>query len=433
MSSAAEVSLSDISGNTYENAITYLVGEGVVEGYPDGTYKPNQTINRAELLKIILEASNADTSAASNSCFPDVQGDDWYVKYVCTAQSLGIVEGYPDGTFKPAQTVNFVEALKITELGYGLNAGAESEPWYKRYVDTASGYNMIPLEISSFGAGLTRGQMADMITRLNKHQDETQDQYLQDSFGDDWDTVIDYQTIESRDQSSSNLQPSNLPSAEIETFSTNIPAVTAMNFTADINESSTGIASAENYSDVLDYLEVNLSPEQEDFLDQNKFLLIPIENTKLGDIYVDYDEMLGALDKIGGEYSPSSREAYNTRLITTDAVLHAYHKFFENSLEKLEKEELGQKLRSFTEKLQQRAFACKDTSTNTELQERCEYISAQITVARILLENAQWDKPDYFDSPEDQAAWEANDPNVDSIENAKAMLQQYQGKFSAQM
>ncbi len=433
LSSAAEVSLSDISGTTYENAITYLVGEGVVEGYPDGSYKPNQTINRAELLKIILEASNADTSAASNSCFPDVQGDDWYVKYVCTAQSLGIVEGYPDGTFKPAQTVNFVEALKITELGYDLNAGSETEPWYKRYVDTAAEHNMIPLEISSFGAGLTRGQMADMITRLNKYQDGTQDQYLQESFGDDWDTVIDYQTIETRDQSSSNLQPANLPSAEIETFSTNIPAVATMNFTADINESSTGVASAVNYGDVLEYLEIELSSEQEAYLSENKFLLIPIEKTMLDGKHVEYDEMLGALDKIGGEYSPASREAYNARLITTDAVLHAYHKFFENSLEKLEKEELGQKLRSFTEKLQQRAFACKDTSTNPEVTERCEYISAQITVARILLENAQWDKPDYFDSQDDQAAWEVNDPTVDSIENAKTMLQQYQDRFSAQM
>lgn len=435
LSKAAEtVSLSDIGGTTYENAITYLVGEGVVEGYPDGTYKPAQTINRAELLKIILEASDADMSDAASSCFPDVSGDDWYVKYVCAAKALGIVEGYPDGTFKPAQTVNFVEALKITELGYGLDAGAESDPWYKRYVDTAAGHNMIPLEISSFGAGLTRGQMADMITRLNKYLDGTQEDYLMDSFTD-WETVVDYDMIAEREASLTSVAPARLPSAVIGTFSSDIPAATTMNFTPSINETETSVTSAVNYQEVMDYLQVDLTADQETLLAQNKFVLVPVEETKFSDYdyYTEYDEMLGVLDEIGGEYNDISREPHNAKLITPDAVLHAFHKFFENTLEKLEKEELGTKLRTFTENLQARALACMEGVSDTNVAYRCENIAAQITVARAMLENAQWDKPDYFETLEAEYNWNESDKTMDNIANAKTWLETYRSRFSSDL
>lgn len=436
LSNAAEtVSLSDIRGTTYENAITFLVGEGVVEGYPDGTYKPNQTINRAELLKIILEASDADMLGAASSCFPDVSGNDWYVKYVCTAKTLGIVEGYPDGTFKPAQTVNFVEALKITELGYDLDAGAESDPWYKRYVDTAAKYNMIPHEINSFGAGLTRGQMADMITRLNKYLDGTQEAYLLESYGENGDAVVTYDIIKQREASMTSVAPAKLLSSEIGTFSSDIPELKSMNFSAAMNETQTNVASASNYDDVMEFLDVELTADQKALLAQNKFVLIPVEDTKFSDYdyWTEYDEMLGVLDEIGGEYMEIDREPHNAKLITTDAVLHAFHKFFENTLEKLEKEELGAKLRTFNEKLQARAFTCMDGVADTTVAYRCENIAAQITVARALLENAQWDKPDYFDTTEDQYDWDENDKTMDNIANAKAWLETYRSRFSAEL
>ncbi len=436
LSNAAEtVSLSDIGGTTYENAITFLVGEGVVEGYPDGTYKPNQTINRAELLKIILEASDADMSGAATSCFPDVSGDDWYVKYVCTAKALGIVEGYPDGTFKPALTVNFVEALKIIELGYDLEAGAVSDPWYKRYVDTASGYNMIPHEILAFGAGLTRGQMADMITRLNKYQDGTQEAYLLESYGENGDTVVTYEIIKEREASLTTVAPAKLSSSVIDTFSSDIPVLKTMNFSASINETQTSVASASNYDEVMNFLEVDLSAERKALLEQNKFVLVPLEDTKFNDFnyYTEYDEMLGVLDEIGGRYNEMDREPQNAKLITTDAVLHAFHKYFENTLEKLEKEELGAKLRTFAENLQARALACMDGSLDTTVAFRCENIAAQITVARALVENAQWEKPDYFDTTEAQFNWNEEDKTIDGIANAKAWLETYRSRFSTEL
>jgi len=188
--------LTDVSGTYYENAINYLMDEGVVQGYPDGTFGPQKNINRAELIKIILEAAKVDVSGASNKCFSDVMGSEWYVKYVCKAKELHVVDGYADGTFKPSQNVNFVEALKITMLGYGLHMGPATDPWYKQYVDEAAANNIIPLTIDSFSQDLKRGEMADMITRFNKKKDGNQSAYLAESFGEDGDIVLDYDSIE---------------------------------------------------------------------------------------------------------------------------------------------------------------------------------------------------------------------------------------------
>ncbi|MFC1615561.1 DUF1566 domain-containing protein [Patescibacteria group bacterium] len=170
------VSFSDTSSHKYKDAIEYIAEKGIVEGYEDGSYRPDANINRAELLKIILESNNIDVSDNLNNCFPDVR-DDWYAKYVCKAQELGIIDGYPDGTFKPANNINFVEAIKIVELGYGAQL-EDSNPWYQTYVDEADSKNMIPNDINSMDELITRGQMADIITRLLTYQEGTQDDYL---------------------------------------------------------------------------------------------------------------------------------------------------------------------------------------------------------------------------------------------------------------
>ncbi len=169
-------SYSDTSNHKYQNAINYISNSGIVEGYSDGTFKPNNKINRAELLKIVLEANDVNTSDNLTNCFPDVRTD-WYAKYVCKAKEIGIVGGYPDGTFKPGNNVNFVEALKILQKGYGVNI-AEGNPWYQGYINEGEDKNLIPNDIYSYDTKITRGQMADMITRQLTYEDGTQGDYL---------------------------------------------------------------------------------------------------------------------------------------------------------------------------------------------------------------------------------------------------------------
>ena len=153
------------STSPYSEAITTLQSEGVIEGNPDGTFNPNGTINRAEFLKIILEA-RGDVPASTGNCFPDVKNE-WYAQYICVAKEEGIIQGYPDGNFKPSQPVNFVEAGKILSLAYDQPIDQYSPDWYEPYARALEAGNAIPGSIAALDAPLTRGEMAEMMWRLS--------------------------------------------------------------------------------------------------------------------------------------------------------------------------------------------------------------------------------------------------------------------------
>lgn len=152
------------SSHVNVDAIDYLKDEGVIEGYPDGEYKPSININRAEFTKIIVGAV-VDDPQGSN-CFTDVQ-DQWFAKYVCQAEEMGIVDGYPDGSFKPAENINFSEASKIIANAYGKDAqDVTGERWFKEYVDALAEEKAIPFSVNFFDEKVTRDEMAEMIYRL---------------------------------------------------------------------------------------------------------------------------------------------------------------------------------------------------------------------------------------------------------------------------
>lgn len=152
------------------NAIYYLYNTGVIEGYETKgakyrEFKPKNKINRAEFLKLIMEGTGNAKKASYKSCFPDVKGQEWYATYVCQAKEEGIVKGYPDGTFKPDQIINEVEALKILGelLDWELEAASKEDPWYKPYHDFAKDRNIVPLE--NIDTYMTRADIAEMIFR----------------------------------------------------------------------------------------------------------------------------------------------------------------------------------------------------------------------------------------------------------------------------
>lgn len=167
------------------NAIAYLKGQGIVSGYPDGTFKPDNKINRAEFTKIVVGAMNDkakvdscinDNFKAQNGVvFSDVKpavGNEpptWYLDYVCYAKVKGIVKGYDDGTFKPEQNINFVEAAKIVVLALNVSSHNETTPWYKNYVLALETVFAIPTTIKTFNQQLTRGEMAEIVYRVIAH------------------------------------------------------------------------------------------------------------------------------------------------------------------------------------------------------------------------------------------------------------------------
>ena len=82
-------------------------------------------------------------------------------------QKQGLVDGYDDGTFKPEQNINFVEASKIVVNTLKLQQGAEGENWFDTYVHALEEKEVIPFDVNGFDKPLTRGQMAEMIWRID--------------------------------------------------------------------------------------------------------------------------------------------------------------------------------------------------------------------------------------------------------------------------
>ncbi|MFO0780286.1 MAG: S-layer homology domain-containing protein [Candidatus Gracilibacteria bacterium] len=94
----------------------------------------NMEITRAELAKLIVEATGVPMNTAGGPHYPDVTSDQWYYQYVETAHNMGWMVGYPDGMFKPAGKVNRAEGAKIFTLSVIANCNngpAYSEPYYK--------------------------------------------------------------------------------------------------------------------------------------------------------------------------------------------------------------------------------------------------------------------------------------------------------------
>ena len=133
------VSFSDIIAfHPYVQAIRWAKETDIVRGYLDGTFRPEQPMNRAEFLKIVLESTNAETSPVTvDSHFTDVDSRDWYAPYVQHAYEKGIVQGYPNGTFRPSQSVTTAEALKIVYTTYGISTKEQSGLWYQGFMNSA--------------------------------------------------------------------------------------------------------------------------------------------------------------------------------------------------------------------------------------------------------------------------------------------------------
>lgn len=157
------------------DAIEYVQTENIVKGYADGSFGPNLSINRAEFLKIIIEAKFPGEIASyvvTADCFPDVPRDAWFAKYICFAKEKGIIGGYPDGTFRPTNTISLVEASKIIVIAFEIpyestdTFGDSLEVWFEGYMLALTDRNLIPISLELFWQNLSRGEMAEIIYRM---------------------------------------------------------------------------------------------------------------------------------------------------------------------------------------------------------------------------------------------------------------------------
>lgn len=114
-------SYSDVSRSAwYNNAISTLSNIGIINGYPDGTFGPDRTITRAELTKIAVSFFDyADKNIRYNGQFSDVTGTEWHADFVAAASELGLINGYTDGTFHPNAEITRSETCAIVNRTLG--------------------------------------------------------------------------------------------------------------------------------------------------------------------------------------------------------------------------------------------------------------------------------------------------------------------------
>jgi hypothetical protein len=170
------------SSHQYSEAIEYVEALNIIEGYADNTFQPENTINRAEFIKIIVESkySSEEISGCDLAIYSlvDVANDSWFATHVCVALEEGMVNGYSDNTYKGGDEINFVEASKIISLSQGLELESSEDPWYKAYVTYLGEEQAIPLDIDSFDQLITRGEMVEMMFRLlTDEKDEVSQTY----------------------------------------------------------------------------------------------------------------------------------------------------------------------------------------------------------------------------------------------------------------
>lgn len=175
----------DTGNHSFEKAIDFLESQNIVKGYEDQSFKPEKNLNRAEFTKIIITAFHTEQLTQLDNykvkCFDDFTDlNAWYVPYVCLAKELELVSGYPDNTFRATNEILFVEAGKVIATTLQKDLTASSDLWYRNYIAELLNKKIVPTDsIESFETLLTRGEMAEMVARALKSQNETLEGYLQ--------------------------------------------------------------------------------------------------------------------------------------------------------------------------------------------------------------------------------------------------------------
>jgi hypothetical protein len=157
----AFASFPDTTQHQWFDSIEYLQDFGIIGGYPDGTFQPDRTINRAEFTKIIIAAAFEPPYGPGKDCFLDVNQTDWFSPYVCLAKDEGILNGYPDGSFRPTQEITQPEALKIIFNAFQEPIENQAGEWYEQYLGQAEWMGMLYFEPKNAALHkMTRAEMS---------------------------------------------------------------------------------------------------------------------------------------------------------------------------------------------------------------------------------------------------------------------------------
>lgn len=169
---AATSPFTDVSAtHPYAAAISFIKGRGIATG-SNGVFRPDAPVTRAEILKMSFIASGKTLSSDASSKFSDVTAGSWALPYVNTARELGAVSGYPDGTFRPDAPVTRAEALKIAlgilsvtpdGVSFGAFSDVDNSAWFAPYAAWAKAEGVYSGSVFKSDAKASRAEVAGII------------------------------------------------------------------------------------------------------------------------------------------------------------------------------------------------------------------------------------------------------------------------------
>jgi len=120
--------------------IEYMATTDVMPGYPDGTYKPDMRLKRGDMIVLMMYAFDIEPTKATEKVFEDVYPSNWAAGYLKKAKDLGVITGYPDGTFRPGKIVTRAEAIALA-----TRLDSISNPESLKEMESADLYNDVPV------------------------------------------------------------------------------------------------------------------------------------------------------------------------------------------------------------------------------------------------------------------------------------------------
>jgi len=162
----------------YFHSLQFLKSRKLIKGYEDGTFRPDNQVNRAEALALVLRGAGVDfeKEVCKQSPFPDVPVDSWFCNIVKVGKEKKIIRGYEDGNFRPNKKVNRVEIFAMFTFAVGIKDKKISGhhfldipdgEWYSNVSNVVFEKNLFEFDAGKLipNKNVSRGEVARMSYR----------------------------------------------------------------------------------------------------------------------------------------------------------------------------------------------------------------------------------------------------------------------------
>jgi hypothetical protein len=158
------------------DSVEYLLSQDIISGYSDNTFRPNNEVTRSQFAKILVGAYGWDIITPATPTFNDVPADNWAYGYIETASAHGVISGYNDGSFRPSNSITRAQVAKmvVNASGWVFDGSARSTysdvdetDWAYNYIQTVSAADVMSgYSDNTFRpyATATRAQIAKILT-----------------------------------------------------------------------------------------------------------------------------------------------------------------------------------------------------------------------------------------------------------------------------